>query len=100
MPLQIEVSKEEIAEFCRRNKIRRLAIFGSALRDDFTPESDVDVIVWFDPDARVGFFELHDIEHELIAMLHRDVDLNTEKMLSKYFRDRVLAEAEVLYDRP
>ena len=98
MPLQIEVSRKEIADFCRRNRIRKLAIFGSALRDDFTPESDVDVIVWFEPEARVGFFELHDMEQELIMMFQRDVDLNTEKMLSKYFRDRVLAEAEVFYD--
>lgn len=99
MPLQIEVSKEEIAEFCRRNRIRKLAIFGSALRDDFTPESDIDVIVWFDPEARVGFFELHDTEQQLVVILQRKVDLNTEQTLSKYFRERVLAEAEVLYDR-
>ena len=99
MPLQIEVSQEAIADFCRRNKIRKLAIFGSALRDDFTPESDVDAIVWFEPEARVGFFELHDTAQELVVLLQREVDLNTEKMLSRYFRDRVLAEAEVLYDR-
>jgi predicted nucleotidyltransferase len=99
MPLRIEVSQDEIADFCRRNQIRKLAVFGSALRDDFTPESDVDVIVWFEPEASVGFFELHDIEQQLVVMLQREVDLNTEKMLSKYFRDRVLSEAEVLYDR-
>jgi predicted nucleotidyltransferase len=98
MPLQIEVSREEIADFCRRNQIRKLAVFGSALRDDFTPHSDVDVLVWFEPEARVGFVRLHQIEQELVTLLQREVDLNTEKMLSKYFRDRVLAEAEVLYD--
>ena len=98
MPLQIEVPREAIEDFCRRNQIRKLAIFGSALRDDFTPESDVDVLVWFEPEARVGFFKLYDIEQELVVLYQRKVDLNTEKMLSKYFRDRVLAEAEVLYD--
>jgi len=98
MPLQIEISRDEIAEFCRRNRIRKLAIFGSALRDDFTPESDVDVIVWFEPDARVGLIRYHHIEEELSELLRRDVDLNTVESLSKYFRGEVLAEAEVLYE--
>jgi predicted nucleotidyltransferase len=98
MPMQIEVSKEAIAEFCRRNQIRKLAVFGSALRDDFTPESDVDVIVWFEPKATVGLIRFHHIEEELSELLHRAVDLNTVNSLSRYFRDRVLAEAEVLYD--
>jgi predicted nucleotidyltransferase len=51
---RIDIPKDEIAEFCRRNRIRRLALFGSVLRDDFTPQSDVDVLVEFEPDARVG----------------------------------------------
>ncbi|MEA3402599.1 MAG: nucleotidyltransferase domain-containing protein [Armatimonadota bacterium] len=100
MPLQIEVSRREIADFCRRNQIRKLAVFGSALREDFTADSDVDVIVWFEPEARVGFFELFDMEEELSRLLAgRKADMNTPKMLSKYFRDRVISEAEVLYDR-
>lgn len=98
MPLQIEVSQEAIADFCRRNQIRKLAIFGSALRDDFTPESDVDVIVWFEPEANVGLFELYRMQQELVVLFQRDVDLNTENGLSKYFRDQVLSEPEVLYD--
>ncbi len=98
MSLQIEVSREAIADFCRRNNIRKLAVFGSALRDDFTPESDVDVIVWFEPDATVGLIKYHHIEEELSELLSRDVDLNTEESLSKYFRDEVLDEAEILYD--
>ncbi len=98
MPLQIEISKDEIAEFCRRNKIRKLAIFGSALRDDFTPESDVDVIVWFEPEARVGLITFGGIERELSEILGRPVDMHTPDMLSKYFRERVLMEAEMVYD--
>ena len=100
MPLMIDVPTEELAEFCRRHRIRPLRAFGSVLREDFTPESDIDLIVELEPDARVGFFELFDMEKQLAALLRgRKVDLNTPKMLSKYFRDRVLAEAEVLYDR-
>lgn len=95
--VRIDIPKNEIAEFCRRNHIRRLALFGSVLRDDFTPDSDVDVLVEFEPDARVGlrFFTL---EQELSEILGRRVDLNTPGFLSKYFRDEVLAEAEVQYD--
>jgi hypothetical protein len=94
---RIDIPKDEIAEFCRRNHIHRLALFGSVLRDDFTPQSDVDVLVEFQPDARVGlqFFVL---EQELSRILGRKVDLNTPGFLSKYFRDEVLAEAEVQYD--
>jgi uncharacterized protein len=97
MGVRIEIPQQELAEFCRRNRIRRLALFGSVLRSDFGPDSDIDVLVEFEPDARVGlrFFEL---EAELAEILGRDVDLNTPGFLSKYFRDRVLAEAEVLYD--
>jgi predicted nucleotidyltransferase len=88
--------KDRITEFCRRHRIRRLAIFGSALRDDFTPQSDIDVLVEFQPGVRVGwsFFAMQD---ELSAILSRNVDLNTEGFLSRYFRDRVLAEAKDLY---
>jgi hypothetical protein len=94
--MKIEVPKKEIAVFCRRNHIRRLAFFGSVLRDDFTPESDVDVLVEFEPGTRVGlrFFAL---EQELSELLGRKVDLNTPGFLSKFFRDRVITEAETLY---
>ena len=88
--------KGQIAAFCRRHRIRRLAIFGSALRDDFTPESDIDVLVEFEPGARVGlsFFAMQD---ELAEILDRRVDLNTPGFLSKYFVDQVLAEARDAY---
>jgi len=95
---RIDIPKERIAEFCRRNYIRRLALFGSVLRDDFTPESDVDVLVEFEPDARVGLLSLARMEIELGELLGRKVDLNTPGFLSDYFRDEVLTEAEVHYD--
>jgi predicted nucleotidyltransferase len=94
----IDVPKEQIAEFCRRNHIRRLALFGSVLRDDFGPDSDVDVLVEFEPDARVGLLRLAGMEIELGVLLGHKVDLNTPGFLSRYFRDQVLAEAEVQYD--
>lgn len=94
----IDMPKQRIAEFCRRNHIRRLALFGSVLRDDFGPESDVDVLVEFEAGARVGLLRLAGIEIELGEILGRKVDLNTPGFLSKYFRDQVLAEAEVQYD--
>jgi predicted nucleotidyltransferase len=93
----IDISPDQIAAFCRRNRIRRLAFFGSILREDFGPQSDVDVLVEFEPGARTGlrFFA---IEEELSRLLGRKVDLNTAGFLSKQFRKRVLAEAEVQYE--
>ncbi|MBI3989373.1 MAG: nucleotidyltransferase family protein [candidate division NC10 bacterium] len=98
MNKNIVIPKDKIADFCRRHHIRKLALFGSVLRDDFGPESDIDVLVEFEPDARVGFFKLYDLEQEFSQMLGgRKVEINTPKSLSKYFRDQVLAQAEVLY---
>jgi predicted nucleotidyltransferase len=94
----IDIPKERIAEFCRRSRIRRLALFGSVLRDDFGPDSDVDVLVEFEPAARVGLLRLAGMEIELGEILGRKVDLNTLGFLSDYFRDQVLAEAQVQYD--
>lgn len=98
MNMKIEYPKEEIAAFCRRNNISKLAFFGSVLREDFTPGSDVDVLVEFKPGARVGFFDLYDMEQELSHLLGgREVDMNTPRSLSQYFRDEVLREAEEHY---
>jgi len=97
MRARIEIPKEKLIEFCRRNRIRRLAFFGSVLRDDFTPGSDVDVLVEFEPGARVGL-RFFGMERELSEILGHKVDLNTPGFLSKYFRDEVIAESEVLYD--
>ncbi len=93
----IEIPSKRIAEFCRRNRIRRLALFGSILRDDFDAASDIDVLVEFLSDAKVGlrFFA---IQRELSRILDRKVDLNTPGFLDRYYREEVLREAEVLYD--
>ena len=92
------IPHQEIVNFCRANRIRRLALFGSVLREDFTPSSDVDVLVEFDKDARVGLIRLAALEMELSQLLGRKVDLNTPGFLSKYYRKRILSEAEVQYD--
>lgn len=97
MNATIKVPRETLAEFCRRNQIRRLSLFGSVLREDFGPDSDVDVLVEFEPEARVGFFALVRMEMELSELLGHKVDLNTPGFLSRYFRDQVLEEAEVQY---
>jgi predicted nucleotidyltransferase len=96
MSPQIAIDRQQIADFCRRHHIRKLALFGSVLRADFRPDSDVDVLIEFEPGQRVGlaFFTMQD---ELSDLLGRKVDLNTPGFLSRYFRDEVLAEAEVLY---
>jgi predicted nucleotidyltransferase len=93
----LEIPPAALAEFCRRNRIRRLAFFGSILREDFGPQSDVDILVEFEPGARTGlrFFTMQD---ELSAILGRKVDLNTPGFLGRHIRDRVLAEAETQYD--
>jgi len=94
---RIAASPEVIADFCRRHRIRRLSLFGSVLREDFRPESDVDVLVEFEPEGVPSFFELVGMKEELIGLLGRDVDLKTPKALSPYFRDQVLREAVPLH---
>jgi predicted nucleotidyltransferase len=96
---RIDFPKEKIAEFCQRHHIRKLAFFGSVLRDDFGADSDVDVLVEFAPGHVPGlaFFAM---ESELAQILGRKVDLNTPQFLSRYFRDEALAEAEVQYAAP
>ena len=93
----IHFSKDSIVDFCRTNRIRRLALFGSILRDDFGPQSDIDVLVEFEPETHVGlrFFALQD---ELTRLFGRTVDLHTPGFLGKQFRDRVLQEASVQYE--
>jgi len=96
MTAHLSVDRAKLAEFCRRHHIQRLALFGSVLREDFGPDSDVDVLVEFDPEHVPGlaFFDMQD---ELSELLGRKVDLNTPQCLSRYYRDEVLAEAEVQY---
>jgi uncharacterized protein len=98
-PIKVKFPKRKIADFCRRHHIRKLAVFGSALREDFRPDSDLDVLVEFDPKHTPGL-AFFGIEQELSELLGRKVDLNTPQFLSPYFRDKVLAEAEVQYAEP
>ena len=90
---QVFADKRDIAEFCRRNQIRRLALFGSVLRGDFHAESDIDVLVEFEPAHVPGLFGIARMERELSAIFGRKVDLRTAEDLSRYFRQDVLREA-------
>lgn len=88
---------EKIEEFCRRHGIRKLALFGSVLRDDFNEDSDIDMLVEFEPGVAVGL-NFFSIERELALLLGRKVDLNTPGFLGKYVRDQILREAGVQYE--
>ncbi len=95
--VKLAMPQDQLEAFCHRHHIRRLALFGSVLRDDFSPDSDVDVLVEFAP-GHVPGLAFFDMEAELAQLIGRKVDLNTPQFLSRYFRDTVLGEAEVLYD--
>ena len=93
---RIIIDREKISDFCRRHHIRKLALFGSVLREDFKPESDVDVLVEFE-EGHIPGLAFFSMERELSEILNHKVDLNTPQFLSPYFRDHVLAEAEPQY---
>ena len=98
MNASLTISRERIAAFCREHGIRRLAVYGSALREDFGPDSDVDVLVEFEPDRTPGLLGIARLERELSSVLGgRNVDLRTPEDLSRYFRQSVIEEAEVQY---
>ena len=97
MPPAIPIDREAIADFCRRRHISRLALFGSVLRNDFGPDSDIDVLVEFEPDRPIGLIRLAGMERELSGILGRKVDMRTPADLSRYFRDEVVRSAEVQY---
>ena len=99
MNRELILPKEQLAAYCRAHGIRRLAVFGSALRDDFGPDSDIDLLVEFAPDSVPGILGIARMERELSALLGRKVDLRTPQDLSPYFRERVMDEAEVQYAR-
>jgi uncharacterized protein len=94
---RIKIPKEKLVEFCRKNRIQRLSLFGSVLSDDFSLESDVDILVEFKPGTRIGLIGFTSLEFELGEILGRKVDLNTPGFVSKYFRSTVMAEKEVQY---
>ena len=93
---EIKLPFGDIRKFCRENHVRRLAVFGSALRDDFRPESDLDILVEFTPGHTPGL-RFFGVEEELSQLLGRRVDLNTSASLSPYFREEVLKEARDIY---
>jgi uncharacterized protein len=95
MSAHIQLDREFVAEFCRRNHVQRLSLFGSVLTDRFRPESDVDFLIEFEPEHVPGFFALARMQFELEAVVGKPVDLRTPKDLSRYFRDDVLRSAEV-----
>ena len=98
---RIDIPAEKIADFCRKNHIRRLSLFGSVLREDFSADSDVDVLVEFDRSHVPGLIRLGAMAEELSDILGgRQVDLLTAEDLSKHFRQEVLAGAQLEYDQP
>ena len=88
----------ELASFCRHRRIRSLALFGSYLHGNVHSDSDIDLLVEYEPEQPVGLFAMAEMESELSILLKRTVDLRTAQDLSIYFRDHVLAEAQVLYE--
>ncbi|MDO9578668.1 MAG: nucleotidyltransferase domain-containing protein [Candidatus Cloacimonadales bacterium] len=95
--VEIIIGKERLHEFCRTNNIRKLSLFGSALRDELKPNSDIDLLVEFDVDHIPGLLKLAALEIQLSEFLGRKVDLRTPAELSKYFRDDVISIARELY---
>ena len=96
----IDVPTEKVADFCQRHGIRMLAFFGSVLRGDFRPDSDVDVLVEFEPGVSVGLIRLGSLQLELSSILGQRVDLRTPQDLSPYFRGDVVQSALVQYAQP
>jgi len=97
MAAQLNLNARELAEFCQRHLVAELAVFGSALRDDFGPESDVDILITFAPEAEVSLFDLVDMADELSAIIGRRVDLVPKQGLKPRIRQSVLESAHVLY---
>ena len=92
------IPREVVAEFCRRHRIRQLSLFGSVLRDDFRPDSDIDVLIEFEPGAGAGLIRLAGLEIELGELLGRTVDLNTPGNFRQPLRDEIIGQAEVVYE--
>jgi len=94
----ISLPIREIHAYCRTKPIARLSVFGSVLRDDFTAESDVDLLVEFQKGARITYLDMYDMQRALAEVIGRDVDLLTPKAISEYFMDDVQANAKVIYE--
>ncbi|MFN8486367.1 MAG: nucleotidyltransferase family protein [Caldilineaceae bacterium] len=98
MSTNIVLSEEKIRNFCRRYRIRKLSLFGSLLRQDFRPDSDVDVLVEFEPQAHVTLFDMGAAQVELSEILGREVDLKTAGFLSPHFRQAIINQAQTVYE--
>ncbi|MDE2819072.1 MAG: nucleotidyltransferase domain-containing protein [Chloroflexota bacterium] len=94
-----DLPEDKIREYCATQPIRRLSVFGSALRNELTPESDIDLLVEYLPDARIGYFELAQQEIDLSELIGGKVDLRTPNELSRLFRQEVIENARLLYVR-
>ncbi len=97
--IPLTIPTQGIGAFCERHPIRRLALFGSVLRGDFSPDSDVDVLVEFIPDSGVTYLDMVAMQEELAALMGRSVDLLTPGALSQHFREQVLRSVETVYER-
>ena len=96
--VRIAVPQDRIDEYCRQHHSRWLALFGPVLRENFRPDSDVDMLVEFEPDHRYTYFTLAQIEDDLSTLLGRRADVHMPKSLHPFLRDKVLDQAEALYD--
>jgi uncharacterized protein len=99
MNIQVEIPVDEIVTLCKRYPVRSLALFGSVFREDFHPDSDIDMLVEFPPEARAGCFTMGKMQVDPSELLGREVDLKTTEDLSQYFRQKVIEAAQVLYER-
>jgi predicted nucleotidyltransferase len=99
MPYSLEkqISKEQLAEYCKKNNIKKLSVFGSFIRDQLRPDSDIDILVEFDQHHTPGLFSIIKMEMELSKLIGRKVDMRTAEDLSKYFRDEVVKNAKLQY---
>lgn len=98
MDTRLPIEPDQLAELCRRSRIQKLSLFGSELKGTARPDSDIDLLVEFEPDANISLFDMARIEIELSSLLGgRRVDLRTAGDLSRYFREEVVRTAEPLY---
>ena len=96
---RLDITKAELGDFCRKNRIRKLALYGSALRGELGPNSDIDLLVEFEPDQEPTLIGFSNVELDLTDRLGRKIDLRTAEDLSRYFRDEVVTAAEVVYEK-
>jgi predicted nucleotidyltransferase len=97
MPARIDIDKQAIADFCHRWHVTELALFGSVLREDFSPDSDVDVLVTFEEGADVGLLGFSKMRRELVEIFGRSVDLGTKRSVKPRLKEQVVASAEVIF---